>query len=189
MEHVSPGAEAYDNIRPLAYKDVKVFLVCFAVSEPATLESIINKWYPEIRGHCPGTPVILCGTQSDHRVDRLKSDYRTFVTLEQVTSHPCVIKGRTKSTVHLDHIVYVPALTCSQALAVGRRISAITYVETSAKLGGRSIQDALEVATLAALNRLNQQQQQGGQAKAKKNKGSKVIKKGLSTKARHCTIL
>jgi hypothetical protein len=37
------GTGAYDNVRPLAYQDAKVFLLCFRVSDPDSLDNAVSK--------------------------------------------------------------------------------------------------------------------------------------------------
>ncbi|XP_013781435.1 rho-related GTP-binding protein RhoE-like [Limulus polyphemus] len=123
------GARAYNTVRPLAYKDANVFFLCFFISEPDSLENTVYRWYPEVRDHSPNVPVLLCGCQSD-----LRTDSDTLTSLAK----------RKKSPV-----------SSEQALVVSRQIGATTYVETSSRLSGRSVQDAFEVASLAALGKLN----------------------------------
>ena len=38
-----PGTGEYDNVRPLAYQDAKVFLLCFRVSDPDSLDNAVSK--------------------------------------------------------------------------------------------------------------------------------------------------
>jgi len=64
------GQEDYDRLRPLSYPQTDVFVLCFSVISPTSYTNITNKWMPEIRHHCPDTPVILCGTKIDLREDR-----------------------------------------------------------------------------------------------------------------------
>ncbi|GIY06155.1 GTP-binding protein RHO1 [Caerostris extrusa] len=63
------GTSAYDTVRPLSYKDASVFLLCFTIGSPDTLDNTVNKWFPEIRQHSQNIPIILCGCQSDLRND------------------------------------------------------------------------------------------------------------------------
>ncbi len=58
-----------DRLRPLSYPQTDVFLVCFSIDSPASLENVKSKWVPEIRHHCPTTPFILVGTKQDLRDD------------------------------------------------------------------------------------------------------------------------
>eukprot|EP01130_Rhizamoeba_saxonica_P016412 TRINITY_DN7581_c0_g1_i1.p1 TRINITY_DN7581_c0_g1~~TRINITY_DN7581_c0_g1_i1.p1 ORF type:complete len:678 (+),score=138.23 TRINITY_DN7581_c0_g1_i1:112-2145(+) len=64
------GQEDYDRLRPLSYPQTDVFLICFDVSRPASLENVRAKWFPEIRHHCPHTPILVCGNKTDLRGDR-----------------------------------------------------------------------------------------------------------------------
>ena len=44
-----------------------VFIVCFSIDSRISLQNAKNKWIPELRQHCPNTPIILTGTKSDLR--------------------------------------------------------------------------------------------------------------------------
>jgi small GTP-binding protein len=59
------GSSRYDNVRPLAYMNADVFLLCFDVTDTTSLASVQSKWLPEIRKYEPKTPVILIGTKAD----------------------------------------------------------------------------------------------------------------------------
>lgn len=37
------GTQAYDTVRPLAYQDAGVFLLCFTVSDPTSLQNAVTK--------------------------------------------------------------------------------------------------------------------------------------------------
>lgn len=63
------GQEDYDRLRPLSYPQTDVFLVCFSVTSPASFENVREKWFPEVRHHCPGVPCLIVGTQTDLRDD------------------------------------------------------------------------------------------------------------------------
>jgi hypothetical protein len=66
---VLTGQEDYDRLRPLSYPQTDVFLVCFSVTSPASFENVKEKWFPEVRHHCPGVPCLIVGTQVDLRDD------------------------------------------------------------------------------------------------------------------------
>ena len=64
------GQEDYDRLRPLSYPQTDVFLICFSIISPPSLQNIKQKWHPEIQHHSGGVPFILVGTKSDLRNDR-----------------------------------------------------------------------------------------------------------------------
>ena len=66
----TPGQEEYDRMRPLCYPQTDVFLVCFSLISPPSLENVRQKWFPEVSHHCPNTPIILVGTKLDLREDK-----------------------------------------------------------------------------------------------------------------------
>uniref|UniRef100_A0A8C4R329 Rho-related GTP-binding protein RhoG n=1 Tax=Eptatretus burgeri TaxID=7764 RepID=A0A8C4R329_EPTBU len=53
------GQEDYDRLRPLSYPQTDVFLICFSLVSPASFENVRAQWCPEVRHHCPATPIIL----------------------------------------------------------------------------------------------------------------------------------
>jgi Ras-related C3 botulinum toxin substrate 1 len=61
------GQEDYRKLRPLSYPQTDVFVICFSLVSPASLENVQNMWMPEVKEHCPGTPYILVGMKSDLR--------------------------------------------------------------------------------------------------------------------------
>ncbi|KAH3759561.1 Rho GTPase [Pelomyxa schiedti] len=105
------GQEEYDRLRPLSYSNTNVFLICFAITNPVSLENVIAKWHPEIIHFSPadGVPYILIGTKVDGRNDpdaiaKLKTMGQTIVTYDQGNE-------------------------------VAQRIKALKYIECSAKSG------------------------------------------------------
>eukprot|EP01120_Amphizonella_sp_Union-15-10_P009612 TRINITY_DN3683_c0_g1_i2.p1 TRINITY_DN3683_c0_g1~~TRINITY_DN3683_c0_g1_i2.p1 ORF type:complete len:271 (-),score=22.16 TRINITY_DN3683_c0_g1_i2:363-1175(-) len=82
------GPEDYDRLRPLSYPQTDCFLVCFSLVSTASYDNILHKWIPEIRHHCPDTPVLLIGTKLDLRddpaqVERLRMNNRRCVTRDE----------------------------------------------------------------------------------------------------------
>ena len=71
---LAAGQEDYDRIRPLSYKDADVFIICFSVSSPSTLDNIRAKWQPEVQHHCPGTPMVVVCNKIDLRDDPERRD-------------------------------------------------------------------------------------------------------------------
>ena len=51
---------------------------------PASFENVRGKWFPEVKHHCPSTPVILVGTKTD-----LRDDMETISKLKEKKLSPC----------------------------------------------------------------------------------------------------
>eukprot|EP01117_Protostelium_nocturnum_P005119 TRINITY_DN185_c0_g1_i1.p1 TRINITY_DN185_c0_g1~~TRINITY_DN185_c0_g1_i1.p1 ORF type:complete len:200 (+),score=56.71 TRINITY_DN185_c0_g1_i1:224-823(+) len=82
------GQEEYDRLRPLSYPQTDVFLLCFDIVHPPSLDNIITKWIPEITQHCPQAKFVLVGTKADLRGQKeqmlkLKKYCMSPVTFEQ----------------------------------------------------------------------------------------------------------
>ncbi|XP_041093867.1 ras-related C3 botulinum toxin substrate 2-like isoform X1 [Polyodon spathula] len=101
------GQEEYDRLRPLSYPQTDVFLICFSLVSPATYKNVQTKWYPEVRHHCPSTPIILVGTKLD-----LRDEKETIEKLKQKALAP---------------------INSEQGLALANEINAVKYLECSAK--------------------------------------------------------
>jgi len=63
------GQDAYGRLRPLSYPETDVFLVTFSVVSRASFNNVRNVWIPELKQHCPDTPIVLVGTKTDLRDD------------------------------------------------------------------------------------------------------------------------
>jgi len=63
------GQEGYAALRPLAYNQADVFVVCFDVTSKTSFDNVANMWVPELKGHKDGknAPIILVGTKTDLR--------------------------------------------------------------------------------------------------------------------------
>nr|XP_057918437.1 ras-related C3 botulinum toxin substrate 1 isoform X2 [Doryrhamphus excisus] len=118
------GQEDYDRLRPLSYPQTDVFLICFSLVSPASFENVRAKWYPEVRHHCPNTPIILVGTKLD-----LRDDKDTIEKLKEKKLTP---------------IIY------PQGLAMAKEISAVKYLECSA-LTQRGLKTVFDEAIRAVL--------------------------------------
>lgn len=77
-------------MRPLSYPQTDVFLVAFSLISRPSFENVRAKWYPELKHHQPGIPMILVGTKLDLRSDpatvqklREKSPPTTPITFEE----------------------------------------------------------------------------------------------------------
>jgi Ras-related C3 botulinum toxin substrate 1 len=61
------NGEEYKKLRPLGYPDTDLFILCFSLVLPSSLEEVQKEWLPEVKEHCPDTPYILVGLLSDSR--------------------------------------------------------------------------------------------------------------------------
>ncbi|XP_063282586.1 ras-related C3 botulinum toxin substrate 1-like isoform X2 [Pelobates fuscus] len=82
------GQEEYDKLRPLAYPHTDVFLICFSLVYPASYENVQEKWFPEVKHHCPHKPIILVGTKLDLRddkktIEKLKKENKSPISFQQ----------------------------------------------------------------------------------------------------------
>uniref|UniRef100_A0A8C7WQN2 small monomeric GTPase n=2 Tax=Percomorphaceae TaxID=1489872 RepID=A0A8C7WQN2_9TELE len=118
------GQEDYDRLRPLSYPQTDVFLICFSLVSPASYENVRAKWYPEVRHHCPSTPIILVGTKLD-----LRDEKDTIEKLKEKKLAP---------------------ITYPQGLALAKEIDAVKYLECSA-LTQRGLKTVFDEAIRAVL--------------------------------------
>ena len=82
------GQEDYEKLRPLAYPESNVVLMCYCIDAPDSLTNISDKWNPEVKYYCPQTPVVLCGNKKDLRhdeaaIEQLRKQHQEVVTPEQ----------------------------------------------------------------------------------------------------------
>ena len=103
------GQEDYDRLRPLAYPETNVFLICFSMVSNTSLDNVKTKWFPEVHHHCRNAPIILVGTKCD-----LANDKEMLLKL-----------AKTK-----DELV-----TPQQAEELRNEINAVKFVECSALTG------------------------------------------------------
>lgn len=64
------GQEDYDRLRPLSYPGADIVLLCFSTVTQSSLESVKEKWSPEINHYVPDVPYFLVGTKIDLRDDK-----------------------------------------------------------------------------------------------------------------------
>ncbi|KAJ7391883.1 hypothetical protein OS493_016173 [Desmophyllum pertusum] len=55
--------DEYARVRPLAYQDTDMFILCFDITNRASFTHIKEKWIKEIRHHMPFTPFLLIGNK------------------------------------------------------------------------------------------------------------------------------
>jgi Ras-related C3 botulinum toxin substrate 1 len=82
------GSEDYDRLRPRSYAQTDVFLICYNITDRASLTQVKNKWVLEIQHFCPNTPFILIGLKNDLRDDpntqeRLRQRNESVITEQE----------------------------------------------------------------------------------------------------------
>ncbi|XP_059560865.1 rho-related GTP-binding protein RhoE [Myotis daubentonii] len=121
------GSPYYDNVRPLSYPDSDAVLICFDISRPETLDSVLKKWKGEIQEFCPNTKMLMVGCKSD-----LRTDVSTLVELSNHRQTP---------------------VSYDQGANMAKQIGAATYIECSALQSENSVRDIFHVATLACVTK------------------------------------
>jgi len=101
------GQEDYDRLRPLSYPDTDIFLVCFSLENPNSLENCHSKWAEELKHYNPDTPIVLVGTKLD-----LKKDEEHVKKLKEKRLEP---------------------VSTEQGMEMKDKIKAAGYIECSAK--------------------------------------------------------
>jgi GTPase SAR1 family protein len=107
---------------------IHVFVLCFSLVSPASLESVQAKWAPGLKETCPATPYILVG---------LKSNLR-----DQFWDHPAEFKEQG-----------ISPIASSTGEAVKNAIGAELYFECSAQ-AQRNLKEVFEAAATIALHEL-----------------------------------
>ena len=100
------GQEDYPGLRALSYHETDIFIVCFSIISPASYESVRTKWIPDLKDHCPNTPVLLVGTKLD-----LRKDPQIIASLSDDSLAP---------------------MTTQQGIELAKEIKAVKYYECSA---------------------------------------------------------
>ena len=119
------GQEDYDRLRPLSYPQTDVFLIAFSIISPASYDNVKQKWYPEIKHHNPGTPIVLCATKLD-----LREDKDTIDRLAEKKLAP---------------------ISLAQGQQMAKEIGAVKYVECSA-LTQKGLKEVFDEAIRAVIN-------------------------------------
>ncbi|XP_077959629.1 rho-related GTP-binding protein RhoN isoform X2 [Gasterosteus aculeatus] len=123
------GSAYYDNVRPLAYPDAEAVLVCFDISRPETMNSVLKKWQGETQEFCPGAKVVLVGCKLD-----LRTDLNVMRELSKHRLIPC---------------------THEQGTTLARQMGAVAYAECTSKYSENSVRDVFHVTTLASVSRVH----------------------------------
>ncbi|KAJ7792943.1 cell division control protein 42 [Mycena olivaceomarginata] len=51
------GEADHERLRPMSYPQTDIFVVCFSVASRVSFENVQQKWFPEVRHHCPNVPL------------------------------------------------------------------------------------------------------------------------------------
>ena len=71
------GQSGYARIRTLSYPNTDLFILAFSVVEHRSYKSVKERWYEEVKRHCPETKLLLVGTKTD-----LREVYQNFATFD-----------------------------------------------------------------------------------------------------------
>lgn len=85
------GQEGYARIRTLSYPKTDIFLLCFSVVNHPSFVNVKDRWYVEIKHHCPNVPMIIVGTKTDLRTDEatlesMRKEGKSPITEEEANS-------------------------------------------------------------------------------------------------------
>ncbi|KAJ7984896.1 hypothetical protein DPEC_G00359520 [Dallia pectoralis] len=142
------GQDEFDKLRPLCYTNADIFLLCFSVVSPSSFQNVAEKWVPEIRSHCPRTPVVLVGTQSD-----LREDVKVLIELAKYKEKPVELR---------------------EARQYAEDMRAVSYMECSS-LTQKNLKEVFDTAIAASIQ-YNDCQQQHRLKKRTPDKMKKISK-------------
>lgn len=116
------GQEDYDQLRSFSYPETNIFLVCFSLISPTSLDNVIQKWIPEIKKNNKNTPIILVGLKCD-----LVNDAEIILTLKKQDKHPITtdeVKEKIKIILNditdkNELIKEIPYFSCSSMKQIG----------------------------------------------------------------------
>uniref|UniRef100_A0A8C6SJ49 Rho family GTPase 2 n=1 Tax=Neogobius melanostomus TaxID=47308 RepID=A0A8C6SJ49_9GOBI len=123
------GSAYYDNVRPLAYPDADAVLICFDISRPETLDSVLKKWQGETQEFCPNAKIVLVGCKLDMRTD--------LSVMRELAKHRLI------------------PVTHEQGTGLARQIGAVAYAECTSKYSENTVRDVFHVTTLASVHRIH----------------------------------
>jgi len=141
------GSSDFNELRPLSYPGTDAFIVCFSITDPPSLKNVQEKWFPEIRAHCPNSPIILVGTKFD-----LRNKPEVIASLKKQELEP---------------------VTTADGQAMAKEINAYKYIECSA-LTQDNLQEVFHETIRSVISPNNTK---GETAKPADTKGSKTTAK------------
>ncbi|XP_071331036.1 rho-related GTP-binding protein RhoE-like, partial [Trachinotus anak] len=164
--HLFIGSPYYDNVRPLSYPDADAVLICFDISRPETLDSVLRKWRAEVEEFCPNTKVLLVGCKSDLRTDLF-------------------------TRAHNRHT----PVSYDQGSNTAKQLSA-PYLECSSLQSENSVRDIFHIATLACINKNSKNMKRRKSSRATRRTShsetamsTEVTTHCQQTKAKSCAVM
>ena len=92
------------KLKNLSWTKKNIVLLCFSIVDPNSFQNVREKWFPQLKHHCPTAKVILVGTKKD-----LRDDYSILDILRRNDQKP---------------------VTQDQAIALKKSINAVNYIGT-----------------------------------------------------------
>lgn len=80
------GYGVFRSVRPLAYIDADVFMMCFDITNRESFENLTEVWLPEIQSFQPNTPVLFVGMKGDLRTISSNRESHCWVTVSEAES-------------------------------------------------------------------------------------------------------
>jgi len=103
-----PGTSDYERVRSVSYQSTDVFLVCYSVVQSSSFDSVENIYVPEIRRHCPDTPIIIVACKNDLKMSP--------AYLERGVGPEAIgrwMKKMETSTVHIENLAKIEHMAVS----------------------------------------------------------------------------
>ena len=113
------GQEDYDQLRNNVYSGARVVIICFLIEATPTLDSIQQKWIPEVRERCPATRYIVVGIEPDGAYRTLRSDITRGNRLAREVDAQYYIQCNLESGAGVDDVF--EAVSLSATVSVGLR--------------------------------------------------------------------
>lgn len=93
------GSCENDSIRSLVYEKCDLVVVCFDLTDSASLDSVTRKWLPELEKQCPRVPFILAGCKQDEVSRKACVDVSTQLETQRDHVKGLLSKGRARAYV------------------------------------------------------------------------------------------
>jgi len=113
-----------ERLRPLSYAETDVFLFCFSIDSPSSLESLQKKWHSEVTELYPNAPFIIVGLKKDLR----NSQERKSISTKRNKNVVSYTKGATMAA----------------------KLGAAMYLECSALNKGEGLKELFDAAVKVA---------------------------------------